>query len=271
MENSTLNAQNQDKALWLRCSHCKEFIYRRIFEENLKVCPICGFHYRISARERIEITFDGGIQGFKPLFEEVASMDFLNFCADETYSETIEKNRQKTGLKEAVVVGTGKVLGNEIAAIVFDFNFMGGSMGYGVGERIVRIFNYAAEKSLPVFGFISSGGARMQEGMISLYQMPRTIIALENFRKRAKKPFVSIFLNPTTGGVLASFSYLADYIAAEPNALIGFAGPRVIEKTIGRRLPEGFQRSEFLLKKGLIDCIVRRAEIKKFIDRWCKL
>lgn len=261
--------ENSGQNLWLRCSNCKEFIFRRIFEENLKVCPICGFHYRISALERIEITFDGGVSGFERLFEDVVSEDFLGFSSDEPYSETLKKSRAKTGLSESVLVGTGKVLGNRIAAIVFDFNFIGGSMGYGAGQRIVKIFEYAALNDLPVFAFISSGGARMQEGMISLYQMPRTVIAVQKFKEKSNKPFVSIFLNPTTGGVLASFAYLADYIAAEPNALIGFAGPRVIEKTIGKKLPDNFQRSEFLYEKGLIDVIVKRSEMRKFISRWC--
>lgn len=268
MNNST-GTSPKEEILWLKCSNCKEFIFKRIFEENLKVCPICGFHYRIGAYERIEITFDGGKKGFQSLFEDIGSKDVLTFTTKEPYSLTLEKNKEKAGVTEAVIVGTGKVKGYEIAAIIFDFNFMGGSMGYGVGERIVRIFEYASQKNLPVFAFIASGGARMQEGMVSLYQMPRTIIAVERFKKETQQPYVSIFLNPTTGGVLASFAYLADYIAAEPNALIGFAGPRVIEKTIGRKLPEGFQRSEFLLEKGLIDKIVRRNEIRDFVSRWC--
>lgn len=262
--------EQKDQVLWLKCSHCKEFIYKRIFEENLKVCPICGFHYRLTARERIELTFDGGMSEFKALFEDAVSKDFLNFQAGEPYKESLEKNRQKTGLTEAVITGIGKVNGYEVAAVVFDFNFMGGSMGFGVGEKIVRLFEFASEKNLPVFAFLASGGARMQEGMVSLYQMPRTVAALEVYKKKTNKPFVSIFLNPTTGGVLASFAYLADYIAAEPNALIGFAGPRVIEKTIRKKLPSGFQRSEFLLEKGLIDRIVKRSEMRDFITWWCR-
>lgn len=269
MSETNLSDSSKQEVFWLRCSNCKELIYKRIFVENLYVCPLCGFHYRISAHERIKITFDGEGQEFKPLFEEVVSGDVLGFSEPEPYSKVLDENRSKTGLSEAVVVGTGKVKGNEVAAIIFDFNFMGGSMGFGVGERIVKIFEYAAEKNIPVFAFTASGGARMQEGLISLYQMPRTILAAAYFRKKSNRPFVSIFLNPTTGGVLASFAYRADYVAAEPNALIGFAGPRVIEKTIGRKLPEGFQRSEFLLKKGLIDKIVRRDEIRDFIARWC--
>jgi len=262
-------ANNKEEILWLKCSSCKELIYKRIFIENLYVCPLCGFHYRIGAQERIKITFDNEGRKFKPLYEDVVSRDVLGFSEPEPYSKVLEENRLKTGLSEAVVVGAGRVKGKEIAAIIFDFNFMGGSMGFGVGERIVRIFEYAAEKNIPVFAFTASGGARMQEGLVSLYQMPRTILAAAYFRKKSNKPFISIFLNPTTGGVLASFAYRADYVAAEPNALIGFAGPRVIEKTIGRKLPEGFQRSEFLLKKGLIDRIVRRDEIRDFIVRWC--
>ncbi|MCX7831961.1 MAG: acetyl-CoA carboxylase carboxyl transferase subunit beta [Actinobacteria bacterium] len=268
--NDRIKTNLKEDILWLKCSNCKEFIFKRIFEENLKVCPICGFHYRIGAYERIEMTFDDGIRGFKSLFEDIVSKDILGFTTSEPYSLTLEKNREKSGVKEAVIVGTGKVKGYEIAAIIFDFNFMGGSMGFGVGERIIRIFNYASQKKLPVFAFIASGGARMQEGMVSLYQMPRTIIAVEKFKEETRLPYVSIFLNPTTGGVLASFAYLADYIAAEPNALIGFAGPRVIEKTIGRKLPERFQRSEFLLEKGLIDKIVRRNEIRDFVSWWCR-
>jgi acetyl-CoA carboxylase carboxyl transferase subunit beta len=264
------NINSSPEVFWLKCSNCKELIYKRIFVENLHVCPLCGFHYRIGASERIKITFDDEGREFKPLFEDIVSRDILGFSEPEPYQEVLEKNRRKTGLTEAVVVGTGKVKGYEIAAIIFDFSFMGGSMGFGVGERIVRIFELSAEKNLPVFAFTASGGARMQEGLISLYQMPRTILAATYYKKKSNKPFISVFLNPTTGGVLASFASRADYIAAEPNALIGFAGPRVIEKTIGRKLPEGFQRSEFLLKKGLIDKIVKRDEIRDFIAKWCR-
>jgi acetyl-CoA carboxylase carboxyl transferase subunit beta len=260
-----------EKPLWLRCSSCKEFIYRRIFEKNLKVCPVCGFHYRISSVERIEIVFDGGRSGFREMFSDITSDDVLGFNAGEiSYEVQLHENRRKTGLNEAVITGTGFVEGVEIAAAVFDFDFMGGSMGSGVGEKIVKLFEHASEKNLPVVVFPASGGARMQEGLFSLYQMVRTVIAVEEYKRKCSKPFICIMLNPTTGGVLASFVSLADVLFAEPNALIGFAGPRVIEKTIGRKLPAGFQRSEFLLEKGLIDGIVKRSGIREFIRSWCK-
>lgn len=263
------SAAENEKPLWLRCSNCREFIYRRIFEDNLKVCPICNFHYRIDLDERLEITFDGGKKGFREMYAELEGSDILGFNADEPYSETLARNRAKTGRKEAVVVGTGLISGVEVAAIIFDFNFMGGSMGFVVGEKVVRLFDYASQNNLPVVAFVASGGARMQEGMISLYQMARTVIAAEKFKRSSQRPFISFFLNPTTGGVLASFVSIADKIAAEPNALIGFAGPRVIEKTIGKKLPQGFQRAEFLKEKGLIDTVIPRSKIRESIARWC--
>lgn len=257
---------DSNKSLWLRCSSCKEFIYRKIFEANLHVCPVCGFHYRIPARSRIDMVFDS----FEEKWAELVSSDVLGFEAGEKYADVLVKNREKTGLSEACITGIGTIENHRFAACVFEFNFMGGSMGKIVGEKIVRLFELAADKNLPVVVFTASGGARMQEGMLSLIQMARTVIAVEEYKKRSTRPYICIMLNPTTGGVLASFAALADITVAEPNALIGFTGPRVIEKTVKKKLPPGFQRSEYLYEHGFLDAVIERSKIREKLLQWCR-
>jgi acetyl-CoA carboxylase carboxyl transferase subunit beta len=254
----------QRKALWLKCEGCGGLIYRREWEENLKVCPSCNFHYRLSAKERIEITLDDG--KITEIEQEITPIDFLGFKDKKTYSERLRETEEKVGLKDAAVVGIGKISGWELVFCVLDFGFMGGSMGSVVGEKITRAAELAKEKGLPFITCSSSGGARMQEGMASLMQMAKTSAAISKLNKEGNL-YISILTNPTTGGVLASFASLGDIIIAEEKALIGFAGPRVIEQTIQQKLPSGFQSAEFLLKHGMIDIVVHRRRLKATISQ----
>lgn len=216
--------------------------------------------------QRIEMVFDS----FEEMFADLEPRDVLGFEAEESYSDVLVKNQQKTGLREACIAGTGTIGEHRFAVCVFEFDFMGGSMGQVVGEKLVRTFTSAADTQLPVVVFTSSGGARMHEGMLSLMQMVRTVIAVEEYKARSSQPYICIMLNPTTGGVLASFAALADITAAEPNALIGFTGPRVIEKTVRKKLPPGFQRSEYLYEHGFLDAVVKRSEIRDYLLRWSR-
>lgn len=247
------------EGLWIKCPSCSEIIYKKELERNLEVCPKCNYHFRISAERRIDITFDEG--SFKRLFEDITPQDLLDFTDTKKYKDRLKEDSEKTGLLDAAVSGEGTIDKIKIAATLFDFNFMGGSMGRVVGEKIAKTFEYAIRKKLPVIIFSSSGGARMQEGIFSLMQMAKTVATVSEFEK-ASLPYISVVTDPTTGGVSASFASLGDIIIAEPKALIGFAGPRVIEKTIHQSLPEGFQRSEYLLEHGMIDMIVERKDIK---------
>lgn len=245
---------------WLKCTHCHELIHREELGKNANCCPKCDYHYRLSATERIKSLVD--TDSFEALFEEIQSTDPLNFVDSRKYPERIEEAQSKSGLDEAVKVGTATLDGKKIALGVMDFGFMGGSMGSVVGERLTRLMEYSLYHQIPLVTVSVSGGARMQESILSLMQMAKTSAALSRLHKKGI-PYISILTNPTSGGVTASFASLGDIIIAEPGALICFAGPRVIEQTIKEKLPEGAQRSEFLLKHGMIDCIVSRPELKK--------
>jgi acetyl-CoA carboxylase carboxyl transferase subunit beta len=244
---------------WLKCTHCSELIHLNELQQNSNCCPKCDYHYRLSADERIQSLAD--TDTFQEFFSDLKPVDTLNFVDTESYPKRLESAKEKSGHNEAVIVGICKMHSLPVAIGVFDFNFMGGSMGSVVGERITRIIEHALENSMPLVLVSTSGGARMQESILSLMQMAKTSAALAKLHE-AKLPYISVLTNPTTGGVTASFASLGDVILAEPEALICFAGPRVIEQTIGQQLPEGAQKSEFLLKHGMIDCIVNRRELK---------
>lgn len=249
---------------WLKCTHCNELIHLNELEKNMNCCPKCDYHYRLSVRERIFSLAD--TDSFKELHGNLQAVDPLKFVDSEPYPSRIESAKEKSGREEAVVVGTCSIGGNLTALAILDFNFMGGSMGSVVGEKLTRVIELAEEKKYPLVIVSTSGGARMQESIFSLMQMAKTAAALAKLGD-AKVPYISILTNPTTGGVTASFASLGDIILAEPNALICFAGPRVIEQTIGHKLPPDAQKSEFLLKHGMIDCIVKRHDLKqKLID-----
>lgn len=249
---------------WLKCTHCNELIHTNELQQNSNCCPKCDYHYRLSTEERIKSLANP--DSFQELFHDLQPVDTLQFVDTEPYTERLAAAKSKSGNNEAVVVGTCCLGDHEIALGVLDFSFMGGSMGSVVGERLTRLIELATKKKLPVIIISTSGGARMQESTLSLMQMAKTSAALARLHE-AKIPYISIFTNPTTGGITASFASLGDVILAEPNALICFAGPRVIEQTIGHQLPPGAQKSEFLLQHGMIDCIVRRHELKaKLMD-----
>ncbi|HRD55552.1 MAG TPA: acetyl-CoA carboxylase, carboxyltransferase subunit beta [Parachlamydiaceae bacterium] len=244
---------------WLKCTHCDELIHANELEQNSNCCPKCDYHYRLSAKERIKELADP--DSFKELFDDIESVDPLNFLDTESYVKRLASAKEKSGRNEGVITGHCKVAHHKVALGVMDFNFMAGSMGSAVGERLTLLIEYALHHKLPLIIVSTSGGARMQESTLSLMQMAKTSAALAKLHE-AKIPYISILTNPTTGGVTASFASLGDIIIAEPGALICFAGPRVIEQTIGQQLPEGAQKSEFLLQHGMIDCIVKRHELK---------
>ncbi len=244
---------------WLKCTHCTELIHANELQRNSNCCPKCDYHYRLSVDERLSSLADPDT--FEEMFTDVQSQDVLEFEDTEKYTDRLANAIEKSGHDEAVVVGCCQLAQRPIAIAIFDFNFMGGSMGTAVGERITLIIEHALANRLPLVIVSSSGGARMQESFLSLMQMAKTSAALARLDK-AKIPYISVLTNPTTGGVTASFASLGDIIIAEPNALICFAGPRVIEQVIGQKLPAGAQKSEFLLDHGMIDCIVRRHDLK---------
>lgn len=243
------------EGLWVKCDNCKEIIYRKEVEKNFKVCPKCDYHFRISASERLPYLVDEG--SFREVEDGLSPRDFLGF---KDYRDKLKSSRKKTGLKDAVISGEAKIGGMPVSVVVMDFNFMGGSMGSVVGEKIVRAVERAMEKKTPFVAVASSGGARMQEGILSLMQMAKTAAAIARLGE-AGLPFISILTDPTFGGVTASFAMLGDIIIAEPKSLIGFAGPRVIEQTIKQQLPPGFQRAEFLQDHGMVDMIVSRRDL----------
>lgn len=245
---------------WHKCTDCQEMIHANELEKNLNCCPKCGYHYRISAPQRIENLVDTNT--FKELFAKVGPVDALGFEDTEKYPDRIKKAQAKTKLKEAIITGHAEIEGHAIALAVLDFRFMGGSMGSVVGERLTRLIEYSLVHEVPLIVVSASGGARMQESVLSLMQMAKTSAALARLNE-AGIPFISVLTNPTTGGVTASFAALGDIIVAEPKALICFAGPRVIEQTIKQKLPEGAQKSEFLLEKGMIDCIIKRHDLRQ--------
>ncbi len=252
------------EGLWVKCENCKEIIYRKELEKNFKVCPKCNYHFRISARERINLLTDNGT--FIELDPELTSPDPLGFKDTISYAERIQENEKKSGMKEAALYGDAKINGKEVVIAVLDFSFMGGSMGTVVGEKITRAAERAWERKVPLIIISSSGGARMQEGMFSLMQMAKTSQAIGRLKKEGIL-YISILTDPTFGGVTASFAMLGDIIIAEPRSLIGFAGPRVIQETIKQQLPEGFQRAEFLLEHGMVDLVIDRKELKNTISK----
>jgi len=246
--------------VWHKCLSCKTALYNSDLEKNLYVCPKCDHHHRLPARERLKLLFDS--IGQKEIFQNILPKDPLKFVDSKPYHEKLTEAQAHHKIGEALVVITGKIESLKVTAAAFEFSFMGGSMGSAVGEKFVKAVEYAMENKTPLICFSASGGARMQEGLFSLMQMAKTSAALTALSK-AKLPFISVLTDPTMGGVSASFAMLGDVIIAEPNALIGFAGPRVIEQTVREKLPEGFQRAEFLLSHGAIDFIVDRREMRK--------
>jgi acetyl-CoA carboxylase carboxyl transferase subunit beta len=249
---------------WVKCPGCAGIFFLREIERNQSVCTACEHHFRIGARKRIELTTDPGT--FEEYFGGMTSTDPLGFVDKKPYPERVADAREKTGLTEAVVVGTAALLGRRVVLMVMDFEFLGGSMGSVVGEKVARAAELSLEKKIPLISFAASGGARMQEGLISLMQMAKTTAAISRL-KETDIPYISILTDPTTGGVAASFAMLGDVIIAEPGATIGFAGRRVIEQTINQKPPEDFQKSRELLKHGLIDMIVQRKNIKATINK----
>jgi acetyl-CoA carboxylase carboxyl transferase subunit beta len=252
------------EGLWVKCEGCKEIVYSRDLDRNLRVCPKCGYHFRIDARTRISLLLDDAQP--KELFAAVSPVDPLSFRDSKRYRDRLKSYQQAVGERDAVVVVQGSL--EEIPVIVasMEYRFIGGSMGSVVGEKITRAAERALERKWPLIVVSASGGARMQEGVLSLMQMAKISAALARLRT-ARLPYLSVLTDPTTGGVTASFAMLGDLNIAEPGALIGFAGPRVIEQTIRQSLPEGFQRSEFLLDHGFLDLIVERSEMKETLAR----
>jgi acetyl-CoA carboxylase carboxyl transferase subunit beta len=252
------------EGLWIKCDSCKEIVYRAEVERAGRVCPKCRYAFRISARERIALLTDTG--SFEEHDASVTTTDPLTFRDTKRYRDRVRSAREKTGNTEAVVTGLARIGGHPTVLCAFDFGFLGGSMGSVVGEKLTRAIELAIAKHVPVIIVSASGGARMQEGILSLMQMAKTAAALERLAAE-RLPYISLLTDPTTGGVTASFAMLGDLILAEPRALIGFAGPRVIAETIRQPLPEGFQRSEFLFEHGQLDMIVERRELKEMLRR----
>lgn len=244
---------------WIKCSGCSELIHANELAQNLNCCPKCQYHYRLSLNQRLDLLVDEGT--FQELFTEIRPVDSLGFVDTEKYAKRLEEASRKTGRHDAVCTGVGLLEGHRIALGVLDFSYMGGSMGSVVGERLTRLIELATKERLPLVIVSASGGARMQESILSLMQMAKTSAALAKLHEQGL-PYFSVLTNPTTGGVTASFATLGDIILAEPDALIAFAGPRVVEQTIGQKLPPRAQKSEFLLEKGMLDCIVKRSELK---------
>jgi len=245
--------------LWVKCFGCKATIYSKDLETNLKVCPKCGFHFKLTFSERLKITADEGT--FKEHDALIISKDFLKFTDTMPYSKRLEEASKKTGLNEAITTGDAKIGGHPVGLGIMDFGFIGGSLGSVVGEKVTRLIERSIDDKTPLIIFNASGGARMQEAIMSLMQMAKTSAALAKLRK-AKLPFVSVCTDPTMAGVSASYAMLGDIIISEPGVLVGFAGPRVIEQTIKQKLPPRFQRAEFLLEHGFIDMVVERKNIK---------
>ncbi len=252
------------EGLWVKCPACETVLYKTDLEQNLNVCPKCSHHHRTDARARLDQFLDP--EGRYELGQEVLPVDALKFKDSKKYTERLKEAMETTGETDALVVMGGSVLSIPLVVAAFEFDFMGGSMGSVVGERFVRGVEAAIEQKVPFVCFTATGGARMQEGLLSLMQMAKTNASLTRLAK-AKLPYISVLTDPTMGGVSAGFAFVGDVVMAEPKALIGFAGPRVIENTVREKLPEGFQRSEFLLEKGAIDMIVDRRELRSTIAR----
>ncbi|MBI4356527.1 MAG: acetyl-CoA carboxylase carboxyltransferase subunit beta [Gammaproteobacteria bacterium] len=248
------------EGIWSKCPACDAFLYASELERNLYVCPKCQHHIRLRARKRLEGFLDSEPEAVE-IIDKITSTDFLKFKDTKKYKDRLSAAQKETGEKEALIVMKGRLKGSPVVVACFEFAFMGGSMGSVVGERFVRAVDLALAQNIPFICFVMSGGARMQEGVVSLMQMAKTSAALARLSEHAI-PYISVLTDPTTGGVAASLAMLGDIIIAEPNALIGFAGPRVIEQTIREKLPDGFQRSESLLQHGSIDMIINRREVR---------
>ena len=257
------------KALWNQCPGCREVLNKDDLDQHMNCCPHCGYHLRIDNLERMLSLVDEG--SFERHDEHLSPTDPLSFVDSKKYVDRISASQRKTGENDAYISGSATIDGLAVQIGTFNFGFMGGSMGSVVGELITRQFERATERGEPAIVISASGGARMQEGLLSLMQMAKTCAALARLRDEAKQPYISVLTHPTTGGVAASFAMLGDMILAEPNALIGFAGPRVIEQTIGQALPEGFQTSEYLLDHGMVDRIVPRKDMRGTLSRCLRL
>ncbi|MBC3906486.1 MULTISPECIES: acetyl-CoA carboxylase, carboxyltransferase subunit beta [Undibacterium] len=258
------NRKSIPEGLWVKCPSCEAVLYRSDLEANIHVCPKCSHHLRIGARERLDALLDAG--GRYEIGQEVLPIDTLKFKDSKKYPDRLKDALETTGETDAMVVMGGSIMAVPVVVACFEFEFMGGSMGSVVGERFVRGAQAALEQKVPFICFTATGGARMQEGLLSLMQMAKTTSMLTKLSEK-RLPFISVLTDPTMGGVSASFAFLGDVVIAEPKALIGFAGPRVIENTVREKLPEGFQRSEFLLQKGAIDMIVDRRKMREEIAR----
>ncbi len=252
------------EGLWIKCPSCETVLYKTDLEQNLNVCPKCAHHHRIGARARLDAFLDA--EGRYEIGQEVLPVDALKFKDSKKYPQRLKEALESTGETDALVVMGGAVHRLAVVTACFEFYFMGGSMGSVVGERFVRGVETAIEQKVPFISFTATGGARMQEGLLSLLQMAKTNASLTHLA-RAKLPYISVLTDPTMGGVSASFAFVGDVVIAEPKALIGFAGPRVIENTVREKLPEGFQRAEFLVEKGAVDMIVDRRELRSRIAR----
>jgi acetyl-CoA carboxylase carboxyl transferase subunit beta len=267
-ESAELDTSGEKKVrtegLWVKCENCRQIIWKKDLEDNMNVCPKCDKHFRIDARGRLALLMDDN--QYEIFDANISSTDPLKFVDLKPYSSRLKQAQQDTGLKDAVINAHGKLMARPVVASVMEYSFIGGSMGAVVGEAITRAVERAADTRTPLIIVSASGGARMMEGVISLMQLAKISSALAKLDK-AKVPYISLLTDPTTGGVTASFAMLGDLNIAEPGALIGFAGPRVIEQTIRQKLPAGFQRSEFLLQHGMLDAVVPRKQLKSYIAR----
>ncbi|MCQ2002282.1 acetyl-CoA carboxylase, carboxyltransferase subunit beta [Rhizobium sp. NRK18] len=266
--NSMLGRREVPENLWIKCPETGEMVFHKDLEENLWVIPASGYHMKMPAKDRLRTLFDNG--QYESLPQPKVAQDPLKFRDSKKYSDRLRDSRAKTDAEDTINAGVGKVKGLKLVAIVHDFNFIGGSLGIAAGEAIIKAFERAIAEKCPVVMFPASGGARMQEGILSLMQLPRTTVAV-NMLKEAGLPYIVVLTNPTTGGVTASYAMLGDIHLAEPGAEIGFAGKRVIEQTLREKLPEGFQTSEYLLEHGMVDMVVRRHDIPDTLARLLKI
>jgi acetyl-CoA carboxylase carboxyl transferase subunit beta len=266
--NSMLGRRDMPENLWIKCPETGEMVFHKDLEENQWVVPSSGAHMKISGKNRLRFFFDDGV--YELLDSPKVAVDPLKFRDERRYTDRLRDAKAKTGLEDAVLNAVGRIEGLEIVATIQDFTFIGGSLGMAAGEAIIKGFETAVERRLPLVLFAASGGARMQEGILSLMQLPRTTVAVDRF-KEAGLPYIVVLTNPTTGGVSASYAMLGDVHIAEPGAVIGFAGARVIEQTIREKLPEGFQRAEYLMEHGMVDMVVSRLELKSTIARLLKI
>ncbi|TRZ88641.1 acetyl-CoA carboxylase carboxyltransferase subunit beta [bacterium] len=265
---SRLKERTMNDSLWTRCNSCQRILYKQDILDNYSVCPACNFHFRISSTERLGLLFDDG--RYELLDEGITPVDFLNFEDSQKYSKRLKDSQAHTGLAEAIQTGKGTMGGIPVLVLAMEFGFMGGSVASVVGEKITRACELGVRERMPVVVVSCSGGMRMQEGMMSLMQMMKTSAAIA-LMEEAKVPFISVMADPTTGGTTASFAMLGDINIAEPRALIGFAGPRVIEQTIKEKLPKGFQSSEFVLSHGMLDDVVERKNLRNYLVRALRL